>query len=104
MQVNAQYMRDVLQTLALHEATDSASLGMNHGSRIARIQPKSWQAEIIRKTVDLKSAMDPAEFKALMDNADVPVIFLPHEAFITAEIIDGICRESPFNKMVIWEV
>jgi hypothetical protein len=32
------------------------------------------------------------------------VIFLPHEAFITAEIIDGICRESPFNKMVIWEV
>ena len=68
MQVNAQYMRDVLQTLALHEATDSAALGMNHGSRIARIQPKSWQAEIIRKTVDLKTAMDPAEFKALVSD------------------------------------
>ncbi|HYD17623.1 MAG TPA: hypothetical protein VEF76_03995 [Patescibacteria group bacterium] len=103
MQVNAKYMRDVLQTLALHEATDAADAGVRHGSRIARIAPKSWQAEIIRTTVDLKSANDPASFKTLMDDRDVPVIFLPHDALITAEIIDRICRESPFNKMVIWE-
>lgn len=103
MQVNAKYMRDILETLALHEATDSAALGMQHGSRIARIAPKSWQAEIIRSTVDRKMAMNPTEFRALMEDNAAPVIFLPHDAMITAEIIDRICRESPFNKMIIWE-
>lgn len=103
MEMNAKDVRDVLETLAIHNAADNSRHGMHHGSRVARLQVNSWQAEIIRHSPEIKTAMNPAEFRALMQDPQHHVIFLPQSAVITADIIERICVENPLNKMVIWE-
>ena len=103
VRISAEDAREILETLAVQDAADTARHGMQHGSRIARLQVSSWQAEIIRHSPEIKLARTPVEFRALMEDPAAHVIFLPQDAFITAEIIDRICAESPFNKMVIWE-
>jgi hypothetical protein len=103
MEANAKNMGEILKTLAIHQAADRAAHGVQHGSRIARIEVGSWQAEIIRASSEIRSALDSDTLRALMGDRNIAVIFLPQEALVTAEIIDRICYESPFNKMIIWE-
>lgn len=103
MKTKPEEIRDILRTLAVHQAADESELGAQHASRVAKLQVNSWQAEIIRNAQEIKSANDAQELRSLMEDRDAAVIFLPQSAPITAEIIDRICAESPFDKMIIWE-
>lgn len=103
MSTKAEEVRDILHTLALHQAADESELGAQHACRVARLQVNSWQAEIIRHSNEIATANDAAELKSLMADRDTAVIFLPQSAPVSAEIIDRICAESPFDKMIIWE-
>jgi len=103
MEMTAKDVREVLETLAIHNAADASRQGAHHASRIARLQVNSWQAEIIRHSPEIKTATNPTEFRALMENPEGYVIFLPQSAIITADIIERICAENPLQKMVIWE-
>lgn len=103
MNAKAEEVRDILRTLAMHQAADESELGVQHASRVARLRVNSWQAEIIRHSHEIKTANDAAELKSLMADRDTDVIFLPQSAPITSEIIERICAESPFDKMIIWE-
>lgn len=103
MSTNAEEVRDILRTLAVHQAADESETGAHHASRVARLQVNSWQAEIIRHSNEIATANDAAELRSLMADRDTAVIFLPQGAPVTAEIIDRICVESPFDKMIIWE-
>ena len=103
MEANAKNMREILKTLVIHEAADTGQHGLQHASRIARLSPESWQAEIIRHSPEVQSANDSTELRRLMEKRDGAVIFLPQQAAVTAEIIDRICSESPFDKLIIWE-
>lgn len=103
VEANAQEMREILKSLSIQQAASTAAHGMTHASRIAVLSAESWQAEILRHSPEVPQAKDPAELRALMGTRDVAVIFLPRNALVTAEIIDRICYEAPFNKMIIWE-
>jgi hypothetical protein len=103
MPINAQEARDLLQTLAVNHAADSAQHGFDHASRVARLKVNSWQADVIRGAVDIRAANNPPELRVLMADPKVAVIFLPQSAMVTADIIDRICSESALNKMIIWE-
>lgn len=103
MPINAQEARQLLETLAIQHAADTARHGYDNASRVARLKVNSWQAEIIRNAQEIKAAHNPPELRALMRDPDVAVIFLPQSAMVTAEIIDGICSESALNKTIIWE-
>lgn len=103
MEATAKHMKEILKTVAIHQAADSAQAGMEHASRVARFQVNSWQADIIRHSPEVKQANNAAELRALMSKSEGAVVFLPQQAAVTAEIIDGICRESPFDKLIIWE-
>lgn len=103
MTINAQEAKDLLQTLALNHATDGARHGFDHATRIARLKPGSWQADVLRNAADAEVANNPPELRALMAKPETVVIFLPQSAMITAEIIDRICAEASLSKMIIWE-
>jgi hypothetical protein len=102
MKMSAQEANEILETLALSHAADKSQHGLQHGSRIARIEVNSWHADKIRNS-EVSTANNPAELRALMENPDAAVIFLPQTAMVTAEIIERICAEAPLNKMIIWE-
>jgi hypothetical protein len=103
MPINAKDASELLKTLAVSHAAQSAQHGLQHASRLARLPVGSWQADVIRNAPDIKAANNPPELRTLMQNPDVAVIFLPRTAMVTAEIIERICAESPLNKMLIWE-
>lgn len=103
VEANANDMREILKTLTIQQAAGGAAQGTTHASRIAVLPVESWQAEILRHSPEVPQAKDTVELRALMGKRDVAVIFLPHTALVTADIIDRICYESPFNKMIIWE-
>lgn len=103
MPVNAQQAKDILETLAFQHAAEGAQQGRQHFSRLARLPAGSWQADLIRQSEDVHTADSPESFRAAMGLPDVAVIFLPQSAFITGEIIERICSESPLSKMIIWE-
>lgn len=103
MTINAQEARDLLETLAINHAADSARQGYDHASRIGRLKVNSWQAEILRNAHDIRAANNPSELRALMGAPEVAVVFLPQTAMVTAEIIDRICSESSLSKTIIWE-
>ena len=93
------YESDILETLALQEAVQTAPLtGLGgHGSRIACIQSGGWQSEVIR-------GMDGIEIlRQLMSKPGLAAIFIPHTAIINGDIINRICRESGLDKLIIWE-
>ena len=92
----------LLQDLAVKHAADKSLQGMQHFSRLAKVAVGSWQADKLRGS-DIKSANNPTELRELMEDPDVSVVFLPHAAFVTADIIEKICVQSPLNKMIIWE-
>jgi len=103
MPVNAQQAKDILETLAFQEAAEGAQKGRQHFSRLARLPVGSWQADLIRQSADVHTADSAESFRAAMAAPDVAVIFLPQSAFITGDIIERICCESPLSKMIIWE-
>jgi rRNA-processing protein FCF1 len=103
MMMETNDVNKLLETLAMHHAADKSQHGMEHASRVAKLQVNSWQADVLRNAAEIKSASNASELRELMADNEVPVVFLPQTAFISAEIIDRICRESPFNKMIIWE-
>lgn len=103
MPVNTQQAKDILETLAFQEAAESAQQGRQHHSRLARVPAGSWQAELIREAPDVALAESAEGFREAMAAPDNAVIFLPQSAFVTADIIEQICRESPLSKMIIWE-
>ena len=96
-------LEELLEQLALQAAAETMQAGMNHGSKICKLPVKSWQADKLRAADDVPNALDPADFRKMMKNPDVPVIFLPREAVVTREVIDRICRESALNKIIVWE-
>lgn len=102
-QMSAGDVREILETLAIQNAADTARQGSQHGSRVARLAVSSWQAEIIRHSPEIKTALTPTELRALMGDPAHHVIFLPQAAMVTAEIIERICAEFSLNKMLIWE-
>lgn len=103
MQVNAKEAMDILETLAFQEAADGALHGKQHNCRLARLNPGSWQVEMIRQSGDVATVESATDFRTAMASPDIAVIFLPQTAMITAEIIERICSESPLSKMIIWE-
>lgn len=103
MTINAQQTQELLETLAIQQAVDTAPHGFDHASRVGRLKVNSWQADIIRKAQEIPAATNPSELRALMAKQDAPLIFLPQSAMITSEIIDRICSESSFGKTIIWE-
>ncbi|MBI1215459.1 MAG: hypothetical protein GC185_06550 [Alphaproteobacteria bacterium] len=103
MQVDAKDAKELLETLALNHAAEFSLHGEQHASRVAKLAVSSWQAEIIRASNDIAQAENPEELRSLMADRDCAVIFLPQSAMVTAEIIDRICRESTFDKMIVWE-
>lgn len=103
MQMNAKDARELLETLAVHHAADKLQHGLQHGSRIAKLEVNSWQADIIRNSPDIRTAQNPTELRVLMEDPGAAVIFLPRSAMVTADIIERICAEAPLNKMIIWE-
>ena len=90
MNIAVKDMDKILEHLALQSSGDMASKGMNHGSTICRLPLKSWQAEILRSMKEMPQAMNPMELRRLMQNPDMPVIFVPHDAMVTRDIIDRI--------------
>lgn len=103
MQVNQKEARELLETLAFQEASESALHGKQHASRIARLPVDSWQAEIIRQSSDIVIAESAESLRAAMQKPETVVIFLPQTAMVTGEIIERICAENPLAKMIIWE-
>jgi hypothetical protein len=103
MKMDAKDAKEVLETLAVNMAAESSAHGLQHASRLAKLKPASWQAEVLRQAPDIKTALNAAELRAAMEDAAAAVIFLPRQAAVTAEIIERICAESPFSKMIIWE-
>lgn len=103
MTINTQEARDLLQTLAVNHAADSARHGLDHASRIGRLRVNSWQADVIRGASDIRAANNPPELRVLMADPSAAVIFLPQSAMVTADIIDRICSESALAKTIIWE-
>ncbi|MDP2204696.1 MAG: hypothetical protein Q8K65_00135 [Alphaproteobacteria bacterium] len=103
MPVNAQEAKDILETLAFQTAAEGAQQGRQHYSRVAHLPAGSWQAELIGRSPDVTTADSAETLRAAMGQPDVAVIFLPQTAFVTADIIERICCESPLSKMIIWE-
>lgn len=103
MKVNAKDVHKILEHLALQDAVGEGHQVVGHDSRICRLPVKSWQADIIRETTGMPQALNPMELRRMMQEPDMPVIFLPDAAIVTREVIDQICAESPLNKMIIWE-
>jgi hypothetical protein len=103
MPVNAQEAKDILETLAFQTASEGAQQGRQHYSRVARLPAGSWQAELIGQAPDVTTADSAETLRAAMGTPDVAVIFLPQTAFVTGDIIERICSESPLSKMIIWE-
>lgn len=103
MPVTQQQAREILETLAFQDAAETAHQGRQHFSRLARLAAGSWQADMIRQSADVHTADSAETFRAAMAQPDVAVIFLPQTAFVTADIIERVCRESPLSKMIIWE-
>jgi len=103
MPVNQQQAKDILETLAFQDAAEGAQQGRQHFSRLARLPAGSWQAELIRRSPDVTTVDSAETLRAAMGTPDVAVIFLPQTAFVTGEIIERICFESPLSKMIIWE-
>lgn len=66
MQVNQKEARELLETLAFQEASESALHGKQHASRIARLPVDSWQAEIIRQSSDIVIAESAESLRAAM--------------------------------------
>lgn len=103
MPISAHEAHELLETLAVNHAAGKATHGLQHASRVARLQVNSWQADILRGSSEIKTANNPPELRELMKNPEPAVIFLPQSAMITAEIIERICSESSLNKTIIWE-
>lgn len=103
LKVQEKEAREVLETIAVQHAADKSMQGSQHMSRLARLTPGSWQAEVIRNAPSARTAMNATELRELMGDPDVAVIFLPHKAAVNAGIIERICSESSLNKMIIWE-
>lgn len=103
MSVNPQQAKEILETLAFQEAAETAQQGRQHYSRLARLPAGSWQAELIRQSPEVTVADSAETLRSAMGKPDVAVIFLPQTAFVTAEIIERVCSESPLSKMIIWE-
>lgn len=103
MPVNTQQAKEILETLAFQNAAEGAQQGRQHHSRLARLPAGSWQAEMIRKSADVTVAESPETLRRAMETPEAAVIFLPQTAFVTADIIERICAESPLSKMIIWE-
>jgi hypothetical protein len=103
MEVNAQEARQLLESVAISHAADKSQQGLQHASRLARLQVGSWQADVIRNSPEIRSANNPPELRALMADRDVAIVFVPQSAMVTAEIIERTCAESSFNKLIIWE-
>jgi mannitol-1-phosphate/altronate dehydrogenase len=103
MPVNNHEAKDILETLAFQTAAESAQQGRQHYSRIARLPAGSWQAELIRESRDVTTADSAEALRRVMAKPEVAVIFLPQTAFVTGDIIERICSESPLSKMIIWE-
>jgi hypothetical protein len=96
-------VNQLLENLAFLDAADTGRQGTRHGSRVARVIPGSWQADIIRESASVETVFNPSELKAAMGKQDIAIIFLPQTAMITAPLIDEICATSPFDKTIIWE-
>lgn len=94
---------ELLETLAFQEAAGTALPGLRHGSRVAKLPVGSWQGKVIQESSGVALARTPTEMRAQMKVSDVAVVFLPHDALLTAEAIDNICIESPHDKLVVWE-
>jgi len=103
MKMEAKDAKEVLEALALGAAAEVSTQGQQHASRLAKLKRGSWQAEVIRQAPDIKPAMNATELRVAMEDSQIAVIFLPQQAMVTAEIIERICAQSPFNKMIIWE-
>lgn len=103
MSVNSRQAQEILETLAFQEAAESAQHGRQHYSRLARLPAGSWQSDMIRQSADVVVAESPETLRSAMVRPETAIIFLPHTAFVTAEIIERICSESPLSKMIIWE-
>ena len=99
------YESDILETLALQEAVQTAPLtGLGgHGSRIACIQSGGWQSEVIRGMDGIEIAQTIEILRQLMSKPGLAAIFIPHTAIINGDIINRICRESGLDKLIIWE-
>lgn len=103
MNMNSIDTNKILEHLALQRAADFAQQGIDHGCMICRLPAGSWQADIIRRTPHMPQARNPMEFRRVMKDPGMPIIFLSREAILTSEVIDRICIENPLNKMIIWE-
>lgn len=94
---------EMLETLAFREAAGHMPSATGHNSRIARVASRSWHARVIAQAKGVAHAATPDELRALMDDPAVPVIFLPHDAMVTAAIIQQACLQSGLGKMLVWE-
>ena len=95
-------IQEILSHVALQAAAEGGLQGLDHGSMICRLPSQSWHADNIGKTPGMAKALNPSELRRMMRDPRAPVIFIPLGAFVTKEIINDICAESPLNKTLVW--
>lgn len=93
----------LLESIAFQQLAAAAQAGSHHASRLARLKTGGWQADVIRKSPDTVTATTAEEFSRAMGNPAAAVVFLPRDAAVSAEIIEGICAKSPLAKVIVWE-
>jgi hypothetical protein len=93
----------VLEKQLFQEAAEGAQRSARHDSRFAFVAAGSWQADMLRRTRDVAIVLTPEALRAVMAKSAPAVVFLPQEAFMSMEILEKICAETSFGKLIIQE-
>lgn len=96
---------EMLERLALQHIADNAERSERHASRVCFLPKSSWQADVLKRSLAVRTVEKPDEFRSIMkQERDAAILYIPTTSFITEETFARVCSESGFDKLIVWEV
>lgn len=95
---------EILTVVASQQlASQMVRVGAVGNSRMVRVIPDSWQADMFRHSVTLRHVGDIDDLHAAMAENNMPVLFIGDDVVMSAEAIERACALSGNDKIILWE-
>lgn len=100
-------MSDILDKIAVtaaqQKAMDGGCVFLPHGCRLFHV-PQGWESAMIRGDKSVAQCDTLLSLEASVQDPEIKVIFLPHDALMTDEDIEKICQRNGATKTLFKEV